>query len=231
MKKSQRLRLAALLGQASLTQAEAAELAQLNALASQHPDAARDTDDTAPAAAAPVVAPAAAPAAAAPVTTPAAAPAATPFAGLLATIGAGFRSRAGLSTELTTARASIVALTRERDEARAALAPEQTARAGLTAQLAAVCAFFGVKPESLAGQTADQLRATFETAIQTAANAQLASMGVSAVTLPAPTAAGGESLEDVQAALAKEKDPVKAGLLAAKANKLLAAAQSSAGKN
>lgn len=48
MKKSQRLRLAALQAQTSRTEAEAAELATLLALAAAHPDASKDEDDAKP---------------------------------------------------------------------------------------------------------------------------------------------------------------------------------------
>lgn len=113
------------------------------------------------------------------------------FAGVMAGIGAAIRGR-------TAAGATVAQLTSERDQARASLATAQadlaTARASLAtagAQVSAFTAFFAIKPDSLAGLTADQLRDTISAAVGAAATAQLGQLGIPAAALPAPDASLG----------------------------------------
>jgi hypothetical protein len=180
MNKTQRARLYALTAQATRTEAEAAVFAQLQALAALHPNAALDTEDPATATAS-TTSPAAV--VAAPVV-------ATAQPGTLTTVIAGvmanIRGRAAVGADLAASRATITQLTTERDQARTALATAESARTTAQGHLAAFCAFFALKPESLAGQTAEQLQTTLTNAIAGAATAQLATMGVPAATLPAP---------------------------------------------
>jgi len=130
------------------------------------------------------------------------------FAGVMAGIGAAIRGR-------TAAGATVAQLTSERDQARASLATATadlaTARASLasaSAQVTAFTAFFAIKPEALAGQSAEQLSATIAAAVGAAATAQLGQLGIPAASLPAPDAgAGKRNLADLTAEHAKIEDP------------------------
>lgn len=203
MKKTDRLRLAALLAKGgNLSADESAELARLQALASQHPDPAKDVDDTASSAAAPAAAPAAstaapaaAPASAAPAAAAsaasaapgAAAPAGATVGTVIATAFQSLRNRGAVAQDLVTARQQISSLTTERDQARTDLAAAQQQVTTLTAQLAVVAAFFGMKATDLAGKSEDEVRGAFSAAISAAALEQVAGLGFPAANLPAPS--------------------------------------------
>lgn len=235
MKKSQRARLAELTNKAEADRSavEKAEFGFLSALATAHPDASKDIDDTSPAAAANATPPptaAASPAAGANAPPPAAA---TPPAASGSNPPATFRGfiqslRTGAQTgaELVTARQSVTTLTTERDQARQQVAT-------LTAQVNAFAAFFGITAAELAGKPAADVTALIQQKISDQALEQVAAIGVPVNQLPKQTNAengGADTLEEIQAALKTEKDPLKAGQLAAKAKKLRENA-SSPGRN
>lgn len=224
MKKSQRLRFYSLIAKqaqgTALGTDEASELKTLTALASTHPDASADTDDTAAAQPAPAAA-APTPAAAAPAAPAAAKPGvsarlAAAMAGLsggtpaqaTAALQSEQQAHAATKATLTQAQADLVA-------ARASLKSTETALAGL-------CDFFGLKPEEIAGKSADDMDALLKAKISAAATAQIAAIGINPSTLPAPTAAGAkpQTLAELQDAMANTKDPAELGRLAAAANKL-----------
>lgn len=198
MKKSERLRLTALLAKGgNLTADESAELARLQALASQHPDPSKDVDDTSSASGGGNAAPGAtAPAGAAPAGDQPASPPAAPAGGaaspttvgtVIASAFQSLRSRGAVAADLVTARQQIGTLTAERDQARTELAAAQQQVSALIAQLSVVAGFFGMKPTDLAGKTDDQLRAAFSQAISAAALEQVAGLGFPAGNLPPPS--------------------------------------------
>ncbi len=239
MKKSQRLRLAELLGRknnGTLNPGETAELSQLEALASQHPDAAQDVDDTA---------------------------AAKPLSPVdfMAKMTAAFTAKAELAAENTRLRSGNVgdvslvavlgalkidaaALAGQSAEqiAAAILAPvaaaesaktaaesaKATAEASLAdarAALSAVATAVGLKPAELAGKPAAEIQTAFNARIEARSGERLAEVGFPVGGLPPSAAAGsasgsGDELADVQEQLRTTKDPVQAGILAAKANAL-----------
>lgn len=213
MKKSQRARLAELnaKAEADRSAAEKTEHAALTQLATLHPDASKDIDDANPAAAAN----------AAPASTVAASPAAGANAppapaGTLRGFIQSLRSGAQTGSELVTARQQIATLTTERDQAR------QSATV-LVAQVNAFAAFFGFSATDLAGKSGADVTALIDRRISEQAAEQVAALGVPPGKLPGKTGSdtgSGESLEELQAAMATERDPVKLGQLAAKANAL-----------
>lgn len=208
MTKVQRARLLVLqsLAAAELTAAQKTELDSLNLLAAAHPDATKDTD--APAAA--VVTAAAKPAA-----TGAAATARTV---ILAAVNS-LRSRGAVASDLATLQTQVGTLTTERDTLRAA-------NAALNAQVDAFAAFLGVKSADLACKDLVALNALMETKLQALLIEHVASLGLPVGELPKQPAGEGaaNTLEEARAELAAEKDPVKAGILAAKVIKLRDAA-------
>ena len=190
MTPEQRARLAALVMQASQTQAEQTELDSLRALAAQNPlPAAVVPAAPAPAAAAPAVA-----APAAPVAKP-------PFT--LGSWVSGLRNRAGAAAELTAAQSSVAALTGERDQARADLQAVRSSLASATAQLGTLCNILGVESSALVGLDDTAIRARVESRINDAATSQLSTIGVPAANLPAPIGGNGDpkikSFADFQA--------------------------------
>lgn len=89
------------------------------------------------------------------------------------------------------------------------------------------CTKFGVaqdeafKKLSAADQQAAVIRAAYNHAISGRVTAQLTELGVDPNKLPAATSTSpAESLDEIQQQMSTEKDPVKLGALAAKANKL-----------
>jgi hypothetical protein len=220
MRKSQRLRLSALLAkdQKDLSADERSELTTLQALAAQHPDAAQDTDD---------------PASPTSQTSPSSSAASfkSTLIGSLATL----RDKAAVGADLVTARAAIIALTTERDQARADLAAAQTASAtqattlraeitALTAQRDAFAGFFGITVSDLAAKDTAGIAELLKTRISAEATEQIAALGQPMAALPKQTGGNGggalETLEDLHAQMREEKDLKKLGQLAAKANAL-----------
>lgn len=197
MKKSQRLRLAALQGQATRTDAEQAELATLQALAAQHPDAAQDSDDTS---------------AAAPLTA----------AGFMAKLTAAFNDKAALAQKNSELSARITALETERDQAaaakasadallvaaNAATAEAQTKLTAATGQIAAFTSALGLKPDSLADASA--VRAALTAKIDAGATERLAALGFPASGLPAPSNSGTPSGADARIELWKQYNAIAA---------------------
>lgn len=196
MKKSQRLRLSALaaIAEATRTAAEQAEFTTLTALAAQHPDASKDSDDTASAAPAPAAAapaPAPAPAAAAPAAAPT-------LRGLIASIKAG----ATAGTELLAARATItahlatiathVATIAQRDSQVSAL---NSQLAATTAQRDTFAAFIGITAAELGAKTPAEITALITAKISAQAVEVVAGTGVPVGTLP-PQTQGDASLAD-----------------------------------
>lgn len=205
MKKSQRLRLAALTAQATRTEAEATELAQLQALAATHTDPAADLAD--------------APAAPAPAAT-VIAPDRSTLRGFVASLVSGAQT----GTALVTAQRDLATRTTERDTARASVAT-------LTEQVTAFAAFFGLTPTELAGKKSADVTALITQKISDHAVDLVAGTGVPLGKVPAASEAGdtGSTLAEIQAELATCKDPVRAGVLAAQAKALRE--KQSGGKN
>jgi hypothetical protein len=170
----------------------------------------------APAAGAPAPA---APAAAAPApAAPAAdAPAAVP--GVSARLAGAFASLQGgtpavAAAELATARANLTQAQSDLTATRASLKSTETA-------LASIAGFLGLKPAEVLGKTDTEIDTLCAAKLTAAATAQLAGRGFSPSTLPAASGGnGGDTLADLQAAMAETKDPVRLGQLAAKANAL-----------
>lgn len=89
------------------------------------------------------------------------------------------------------------------------------------------CAKYGVAQDEAfnkltpAAQQSAIVKAAFAHAVGARATAQVAEMGIDPKKLPPQsTTSQAESLEEIQSAMSTEKDPVKLGQLAAKANKL-----------
>lgn len=89
------------------------------------------------------------------------------------------------------------------------------------------CAKYGVAQDeafnklSAAAQQSAIVKAAFAHAVGARATAQVAEMGIDPKKLPPQsTTTSAETLEELQTAMSSEKDPVKLGQLAAKANKL-----------
>jgi hypothetical protein len=198
MKKSQRLRLTALLGkdQAPLTDAEKAELATLQALATANPDASKDTDDTTPAAApAAAAAPAPEPAGAAGAST--APPAAPTLRGFLASL----KGNAAMGAELVTARTTIAtqaaqlsALNSQLSAKDSQLSALNSQLASANAQLSAFAAFFGLAVADLANKKPAEVNALITQKISDQAAEQVSAIGFPLSQLPAPK--NGESSGD-----------------------------------
>jgi hypothetical protein len=200
MKKSQRLRLSALaaIAEATRTAAEQAEFTTLTALASQHPDASKDSDDTAPAAPAP--------AAAAPAPAPAPAAAAPTLRGFIASIKAG----ATAGTELLTARATITAHLATIATHVATIAQRDTQLSALNTQLAATAAqrdtfaaFIGITAAELGTKTPGEITALITAKISAQAVEVVAATGVPVGTLPAQTGSTGSLAEEKTLTLAE----------------------------
>lgn len=185
MTPEQRARLAALVMQASQTQAEQTELDSLRALAALNP---LPVAVAAPAVPAPI---ASALVPAAPPSTPSAAvPVKSAFT--LSSWVSGLRNRAGTAAELSAARQSVTALTAERDQARTEAQTARSSFAAATAQLGTLCSIVGVDVSALAGLDDAAIRARVETKINDAATAQLSTIGVPAAALPAPIGGNGD---------------------------------------
>ncbi|HSV73472.1 MAG TPA: hypothetical protein VLH79_06910 [Chthonomonadales bacterium] len=217
MKKSQRLRLTELLGKKStgtLSAADQLELAWLNALASANPDAGKDEDDS---------------------------PSGFRVALMEAvsgrkTLGADLAKATARITELESQlkaaaeKAATPALpegalasadvTKLRDDLKA----EQGTVSALNAQLAVFGTALGIKTAELAGKSEADVRTAVEKRLGALAGEKIAELGFPENKLPASTQAGssstGDEYADLQAQLATERDPVKAGQIAARANKL-----------
>lgn len=237
MKKSQRARLAELTAKAEAdrTAIEKAEFAFLSQLATAHPDAAKDVDDTSSAAAGNAASPAtaaASPAAGAnaPPPAPAVAAAQPPAGPTLRGFIQSLRGGAAVGADLVAARqtiaerdATIATLTTERDQARNDVAAAQATIASLNSQLATFSAFFGLAAADLAGKKPAEVNALIQQKISAEAIERLAGAGAPAAGLPAPSSspsASGDALEDIQAQMKTEKDPEKLGQLAKRANAL-----------
>jgi hypothetical protein len=223
MKKSQRLRLSALLAKgATLTTAEQLEVDWLSALAAANPDAAKDEDE----------------------------------GGFRAALMEAVTGRKTLGADLTAAKARITDLEGQLTAAKSAApvlpegalstadtialrsqlkeATDQLATAN--AQLAVFGSALGLKAAETAGKSETDIRAAVDKRLALLAGEKIAELGFPENKLPASsqssTAGTGDQLADLQAQLASEKDPKKAGELAAKANALRDAQWSkSAGKN
>lgn len=183
MKKTQRARLAELTAKAEAdrTAVEKAEFVYLAQLATLHPDAAKDIDDTSPAGAGP----AAVPPTAAP--SPAAGANAPPAGTLAAFVGAAvasLRSKAAVGADLTAARQSVATLTGERDQARQQVAALNSQLSALNAQLSAFATVFGITAAELAGKPAAEVTALIQTKISGQVIEHVASLGLPVGELP-----------------------------------------------
>jgi len=172
MKKSQRLRLTALLAKdaATLSAAEKSELATLQALAAQHTDASKDTDDAVK------LSP----------------------AQFLAKLSAAFTDKQALAAEVAAEKAKVADLTAklatataEKDTAAAAHAAAVTAKTevetkvtALTATLASFATAIGLKPEELAGKSAAEMQAAFNSRVVAHTTDKLAELGFPLSGLP-----------------------------------------------
>jgi hypothetical protein len=168
MKKSQRLRLAALLAKekSALTTDESAELATLQALADTHTDPAKDVDDTASLTAA--------------TTATTVAPKHSDFRTVLAGAFAAFRDKVAVGSELAAAQTQVTKLTAD-------LATAQTQLAATTAQLGEICSFFGVDASAILVGKSDGAAALITKKIGDLAAEQVACLGFPAASLPKPT--------------------------------------------
>jgi hypothetical protein len=200
MKKSQRARLAVLAAKdaATLSAEEKSELATLQGIAATNTDSSQDIDDTTPAAAAPSLT--------------------ATLKGALSVLG----DKARLGTELAQARARVTELegqlaasTTQVTDLRAQLAARET-------QFAAIAGFFGLSAKELDGKEASAVHALIAQKISDSATEQLATAGVPAAELPKQTQAGtaAETLDEIQAQMAKTTDAKQLGVLAKKANEL-----------
>ena len=211
MKKSQRLRLLELTGkpEASRTAAEQTELGSLTTLASQHPDASKDSDDAAPPAGAP------SPAAGAN------APPAT-LGTLMAASLQALRGRNGPAVDLVTARTQLATLTTERDTALAQVSGLNSQLSALNSQLSganaaldALCGFLGFKASEFAGKKPGDIVGIVSAKVSLLAGEQLGALGFPASSIPASSGGGGgdapATLAELQAEYAGIKDPVAAG--------------------
>lgn len=116
------------------------------------------------------------------------------LANVLSTAIASVRSRTTVAAELTAARAELATATTERDAARTELATANTQRDTATAQLNAVAAFFGVKPEELAGKDAAAATEIFSKKVSDATIEKVAGLGFPVEQLPKQSnAEGGDS--------------------------------------
>lgn len=225
MKKSQRLRLTALLGKGTnVTAAEQMEIAWLNALASANPDASKDEDDSP--------------------------------SGFRVALMDAVSGRKALGAELATAKARITELEAAAAPVTAvittslpegALAAEDVTKlladlkaaeeklSAYSLQLTAFTSVLGLKADTLAGKSETDIRAAVDTRLGALAGEKIAELGFPESRLPASTQQGGsgagDTLADIQAQLATERDPVKAGQLAAKANALRDKAWGKSGNN
>jgi hypothetical protein len=215
MKKSQRLRLSALLAKGStLTAAEQLEVNWLNALASANPDSSKDEDDSP--------------------------------SGFRVALMEAVAGRKTLGADLTTARARITELEGQlaaKASPAAATLPEGALAASdvaalkaqltaanekLTAAVAQLTVFgsaLGMKADDVSGKSETEVRTAVEKRLGALAGEKIAELGFPENKLPASSSSGngnasGDTLEDLQSQLATEKDPKKAGELAAKANAL-----------
>jgi hypothetical protein len=169
MKKSQRLRLTALLGkdQATLSADEKSELATLQTLATANPDPSKDTEDTPATPAAVVV---------------------TPAPGLVASLkGAlsGFGDKAKLGADFAQARADLATANTTITTHVATIAARDGTIAAQAAQLATFAGFFGMPVADLAGKDATALAAVLAQKVSAHAVEALAGAGVPQSTLPA----------------------------------------------
>lgn len=156
----------------------------------------------------------------------------------MAKLTAAFRAKESLAKENSELKARVTAAETARDEARAAQTAAETARtsaesaraaaeAGLAtaqASLAAVATALGMKPEELSGKSAAEVQQAFSARIEARSGERLAELGFPAAGLPSAaqtgSAASGDELADIQEQLKTERDPVRAGQLAARANQL-----------
>lgn len=207
MKKSQRNRLVALKAKdaASLSEAEKNELADLERLAAAHPDASADEDDTRP----------------------------LSVENFMARLTAAFSAKetlardnarltaenARLTSELAAAQSGRSTAEQQLQATQTQLTSAQAVQTEMTAAFAAVGLAFE------AGKTdAAAFREKFSAHVNTRAQEKLAELGFPAQGLPqtTPSAESFETLEEIQAQMEQERDPVKLGKLAKKANELRA---------
>lgn len=147
----------------------------------------------------------------------AAAPAQNTLASVLSTAIASVRSRTTVAADLTTARAQLATVTAERDTART---ERDQARTDLTAanaralevqaQLNAIGALFGVKPEELAGKDAAAATAIFSKKISDATIEQVAGLGFPVAELPKQTEGDGKEIDSKLTGLARVEAAFKA---------------------
>lgn len=152
---------------------------------------------------------------------------------------AAFTAKETLAKENSELKSKLTQAEKERDDAKTAQAAAESAKtaaesaktaaetslANANTALAAVATAVGVKVEEIAGKPAGDVQKVFTARIDARAGERLAELGFPTSGLPASaeTAAAGNSgddLADIQAQLKTERDPVKAGQLAAKANAL-----------
>lgn len=152
---------------------------------------------------------------------------------------AAFTAKETLAKENAEQKKKIEALEKDRDDANTAKAAAEsaktsaeaaktTAETNLTSANAALGIFataLGFKAEEMAGKSADDVKKALNARVETRSGERLAELGFPVSGLPASaetaSAAGtGDALADIQAQLGTEKDPKKAGELAAKANAL-----------
>lgn len=216
MKTSQRRRLAELRVKklndaASLSDAENTELGRLEALATAHPDASKDEDDTKPLSA----------------------------EGFMARLTAAFsaketlaRENAALKERLTKAESDLAAANTAKGEAETKLATvtgqltsAQAETASATAGRDAVLSCLGLKPEAVSGVTVEEaqtkVRAAVDGRVSKLAGEKLAELGFPAGGIPPEvgggnSAGGGDALADLERQMAAEKNPKKLGELTAR---------------
>lgn len=171
MHKSQRARLAVLTAQATRSDAEAAEFVTLTALAAQHTDPSKDTDE------------------------PAAVTKPTTLSGLLTAGLSTLRSKAAVGGDLAAARAQVTTVTAERDQARTDLSAAQTQVSGfksqvsaLESQLGSLASFFGLDIAALAGKSGAEVSALITSKVNALVTDQVSAIGFPKGELPAPKA-------------------------------------------
>jgi hypothetical protein len=168
----------------------------------------------------------------------------------MAKLTAAFSAKETLAKENTELKTKLAAVEKARDEAKAAQAAAETAKAAAESAKAAadtslanantalanVATAVGVKPEEIAGKSAEDVQKVFNARIEARSGERLAELGFPVGGLPPSAESGskggsGDELADIQAELATTKDPKRAGELAARANKLRDAKWNSGGSN
>lgn len=141
-----------------------------------------------------------------------------------------------LQTELGTAQAAKAEAETAKTAAESAKSVAENLLDVARAALASFATAVGVKPDDIAGKPADEVQRIFNARIEARSGERLAELGfpVSGLPVSAETASksgSGDDYADLQAQLATEKDPAKAGELAARANKLRDQKWNAAGRN